>query len=684
MKVKTGVKKKRRLYSIKTKIMLLICGGVLVSLLIYHQALVPNFRSSVIKTTENSMLNLADLYSGNLDLYIELLNESMSTLTSSSDVYFTLSLDEPTSKIKVQSALLYYANQREECNAIFLANAKGDIMVSSNEAQVGQNLSEESYFQKVMTTSEPAQSNLVLMADTNEQSIMFSVPIKDSKGTVLGVLVSAVNPSALTESISQISVPGVESSYGYLVDSKGLMLYHPTPEKIGLPVDNSVVINVVDQINQGTLPETSISSYDFEGVTEYASYCVSPINNWILVISADEGEIYAEIDNSVNRALYLAIFTLIILSILGYFFANTITSPIRRLTKLITKTADLDFKEDNSFHKLFTRRDETGEMSKAIEKMRNSMHDIIEKINNSAENISSNAGNLNKITTNVNNHAGDNSATAEQLAAGMEETAATTETIDSDLGQISVATIDIQTKTKDGTKLSESLIERAQSLKANTMQAREKTQEVYKAMKVKTNIAIEQSKSAQKINEFTNTIMGIADQTSLLALNASIEAARAGESGRGFAVVASEIGKLADQSAQTVSNITGIVNEVTDAVSNMSQCLMQILEFLEISVENDYTNFINVSEQYNHDASDLHYTIDNIHSSIVKLTETMKRISGAISDINITINESTLGVTDIAARNTNIVTLTSETYDMVRENLNYSDGLKEIVQLFQL
>lgn len=74
----------------------------------------------------------------------------------------------------------------------------------------------------------------------------------------------------------------------------------------------------------------------------------------------------------------------------------------------------------------------------------------------------------------------------------------------------------------------------------------------------------------QHIEELTNTIIAIANQTSLLSLNASIEAARAGENGRGFAVVAEEVRKLAEQSHDAVGSITSHVENIRKSVSDAS------------------------------------------------------------------------------------------------------------------
>ena len=126
--------------------------------------------------------------------------------------------------------------------------------------------------------------------------------------------------------------------------------------------------------------------------------------------------------------------------------------------------------------------------------------------------------------------------------------------------------------------------------------------QMYAVMKQKTDAAVEQAKSVQKINALTDNIKQISSQTNLLALNANIEAARAGEAGRGFAVVASEIGDLATQTLDTVSTIDEIVGEVNSSVSNMTECLTTIMEFLEQTVLGDYEHFAQVGEQYHADA----------------------------------------------------------------------------------
>lgn len=89
----------------------------------------------------------------------------------------------------------------------------------------------------------------------------------------------------------------------------------------------------------------------------------------------------------------------------------------------------------------------------------------------------------------------------------------------------------------------------------------------------------------QHIEELTNTIIAIANQTSLLSLNASIEAARAGENGKGFAVVAEEVRKLAEQSHDAVGSITNHVEGIRKSVADASESILKGSQSVETGLE---------------------------------------------------------------------------------------------------
>lgn len=483
--------------------------------------------------------------------------------------------------------------------------------------------------------------------------------------------------------LADISMEGIDSSYAYLVDTDGTMLYHPTADKIGQPVENAVVLGAVAELAKGQVPANETVTYDFKGVTKYAAYAITA-DRQIVVVTADEDEIMKPLNQMVNKIILLSFGILAVAIILAYVVSQFICRPIRQLTTIIVDTAQLDFRSNPNGAKLRSRRDETGEMANAVHVMRRNLRSMIGDIDTASNQITHNVDGLQEITTTVDHMCSDNSATSQQLAAGMEETAATTVTINENIDVIKTGADDINSMATEGARTSEEIMKRANDLRTKTVEASTKTMTMYNNVKTKAQEAIEGSKAVDKINELTGTIMEISSQTGLLALNASIEAARAGEAGRGFAVVATEIGSLADQTSKAIKDIGTIVDAVNTAVSNMAECLEETTGFLENTVLTEYKEFEQVSEQYQEDADTFKTSMNDVSDAIAGLANSIDAIAQALSGINSTVGESSIGVSDIAEKTSDMVEKTGTTHDMVEECYTYVEKLREIVGQFVL
>jgi methyl-accepting chemotaxis protein len=150
--------------------------------------------------------------------------------------------------------------------------------------------------------------------------------------------------------------------------------------------------------------------------------------------------------------------------------------------------------------------------------------------------------------------------------------------------------------------------------------------------------------SAQQIQAATELIASIAEETNLLALNASIEAARAGEQGRGFAVVADQIQKLAEQSNHSAAAIDKVVQELLldagNAVATMDEIQGSIQKQNETVAE-----VKNVFTKVNNEIVHSVRNIDAIADSMTELNGTKNGLVGASEQLN-AISQNSLAITE--------------------------------------
>ena len=483
--------------------------------------------------------------------------------------------------------------------------------------------------------------------------------------------------------LADANMEGVESSYAYMVSPEGTMLYHPTASKVGAPVENAVVKEVVAKIKSGIIPQPEVVSYDFNGEIKYASYYVLSTKA-IIVISTDEEEVLSGINAMMLHSGEGMLVVMIVLAVVIIVLSGIMMKPLKRMTVLINEMEELKFVSHPWNEKLVKGKDECGAMAKAVSAMRGSLRNVIKDVTDASVHLNGIVSNLQDASSEVNDSCTDNSATTEELAAGMEETTATTQTIVSGMEDMKEGADNIQRMSMDGEELSNEIEARAAKLKESATESVKLAREMFASLQKNSAKAMEEAKAVEKINELTEVIMRISSQTSLLALNASIEAARAGEAGKGFAVVATEIGNLANQSSETVANINNIVAEVNQVVRDMGSTLHDTTQFMENQVVPDYQAFYDVSNQYNEDSVAVKNSMTSIQESVAQLNETMGMMTDGLEGISKTVNESATGVTDIAEKTASVVNRMGETMEMVAGCQSEADRLKDIAGRFYI
>ncbi len=410
----------------------------------------------------------------------------------------------------------------------------------------------------------------------------------------------ALSKEELGKRLSDVGLKGVESSYVYVVSPDGMMLYHPTAEKIGQPVENEVIKGVTSDLQAGKKVENEIVSYEFKGAIKYAAYYVNDAADFILVVTSDEDEIFEPVDNiNFRGGVGLVITFVICFMIAAAFITIFVLNPIFKIETLTERVAEMDFSQSEEQARLNSRKDEIGLMARALTSLREHLVDVVAAIRENSNALIASAEALNSGATDTN-------TTMEQVENAVNDIANGATNQAEETQQATENVILIGDMVKDTGKTVEELMVSANAMKhanENAKQILSALRDINRQSGEYIDVIAKQTEvtneSALKIGEATKLITDIANETNLLSLNASIEAARAGEQGRGFAVVASEIQKLAEQSTESAGRIEEIINmlliDSEKAVRTMGQVKEIIGQQTEHIVRTDKA-FVEIQE----------------------------------------------------------------------------------------
>lgn len=394
----------------------------------------------------------------------------------------------------------------------------------------------------------------------------------------------------------------------------------------------------------------------------------------------------APVIKRINDTIMQIILITVICLVLALIIVNLMTSAIiRSLRTVDNKIYELVHNEGDLTQKLNVHSGDemeliAGNVNTLLEYIRSIMLSISknsERLSASSEAVVQNLSNAEISITDV-------SATMEQMSAAMEETNVSLNQINESVIHTYNAIEDIYKQADGGSHSSANIMHKASDIHREASQEQIHAKEAAKQMVTSMQEKIEKSKAVEEISELTSNIINITDQTNLLALNASIEAARAGDAGKGFAVVADEIGKLASNSAEAATEIQRVSAEVIDAVDELAKEAEGMLTFMSETAMHGYTRLLETCDSYQSDVGNLSQIMRKFASESEQLKLNMDSIRESIAAVNIAVDESTIGVTNVTEK---AVDLTTNVIDIRQEadsNLGIAGALGDEVGKFKL
>ncbi len=505
-----------------------------------------------------------------------------------------------------------------------------------------------------------------------------------------------------SETIRSMRYGDDQSGYFWIDDTEYTLIMHPVlaeqegTNRYTLEDQNGVMIvqeimKVCQSADKGGFNEFYFTKSDGVTVAPKLAYSqlfepwgwIVSTGNYVDDMNMEKAEMRAYLDGQYHNVLVrvnlVFVGALIVAVITAYVSGRAMVAPLKKIQKFASRISEGDLTTDVDVKS----RSEIGQTADSLRVAQANMRQLLTDIADVSQGVNTVLEKFDAAFKNMKESLSQVSLAAESIAENVTTQAASTDDASNDVNvmadRISQTDAEVENLDRNAQEMSQ-ISERSMKTLKQLIEVNNKTRKSISDMAEQTKYTHE---SAQKIHVAANLINEISDQTALLALNASIEAARAGEAGKGFAVVADEIGKLANQSAESVVEIDRVVGELQENATKSVEAMQDINTAVDRQVE----SLTETQEVF----SRLHKELNNCLSSVqmidgitvelesqrVNVTQTLEVLSRLAQD-NAAVAEET------SAMSTELTKVADDSNRIVAEMEEKVNILVESVHKFKL
>lgn len=480
------------------------------------------------------------------------------------------------------------------------------------------------------------------------------------------------------KSLSEVKLEGMDSSYVYVVKNDGTMLYHPTKEKVGQPVENAVIKGVVQQLQDGTKPDTAVVEYVFNGTTKYSAYTILNNEN-ILVLTADESEALAGITVVTGVAIGICTVVMLLTIIITFILGRRLMRPLVKVSTIIEEIANGDINAD--FGMVKETNDEIGLIIEKMKELTQSLGNIVGRIRNSSDTMSANSHELNDTSSQTLAANNEISKAVEDVAEGSTGMAASISKINENLLEMSNETKDINESVNEIRNQTTAVQDSSKIMNDKIKSMQDSSHKMDDGISAISKRIETVNATVDKVSNIVSVIEEISSETNLLSLNASIEAARAGDAGKGFAVVAQEIRVLSDNTNTELENIKQIISSLVEECRYCVQASGTIVEDNakqkeEIKAVLDEFGALDEQIQKTAEKAD---EIEELVTAMIELNDDITKSSNSLTDVSAA---NAAATEEMNANIEELNAMMNGVSEMAGHMNDESDGLKEALSFF--
>lgn len=531
------------------------------------------------------------------------------------------------------------------------------------------------WYQAAETTDEIIYTEAYLDKVTEKWAISVAQAIRSEEKEFYGVLAIDILLDTITQKVTERKIG--ETGYAFMTDAKGLIIAHPNAELLN--VDLHTISGLESLAEKMKANDNGYEEYTFEGIEKIMVFQKVPATSWIIAVTINQEEAYAEVVSSrISFAIIIIIVCFLIL-LVCFIAAGKITKPLKLLTAEAQKIANGNLKVTIKS----SGSKEVKDLSEAFRSMTDNIAKLVSDIGTAADRVSHSSDEIQGITDNAKQISEEIAKTSHELATGAGNQAAsvsdgadmivmmsrTIEQVAESSQDTHRLILDVDSSVNDGVKA----LDRQTNLMDKNNVSTEKVVQAITLLEGK----------ASEIQKIVGVIGEIADQTNLLALNAAIEAARAGEQGKGFAVVADEVRKLAEQSASSSNDIGILLNDILDKTVKSVEDVIAVQKIVSEQKESlDETRAL-----YQKIQQAVQIIVEKavkISKETIELQSSSDKVSISMADVAAITEESAAATEEVAAATSDQSNSLGEISVEVTTLVNEAQSLMNTISVFKI